>query len=135
LAPRPNSSDRDSFGLLAGLNPLNDPPRAQGSAYDGGWEGYLQRALRQALNPRIPNGYSQVYCGGRNGRGGNLASCRAALKSALQSTIDQLTSLYGSSDPARWTCSRANDNGGADPVLGQYDASKCKPEHEYIAFC
>src|SRR5439155_250826 len=87
LAPRPNSNDGDSFGLLAGLNPLNDPPRAQGSAYDGGWEGYVQRALRQALNPRIRNGYSQVYCGGDgNGGKGSLASCRTALKTALQST-------------------------------------------------
>src|SRR5262249_13501878 len=29
LAPRPNSNDGDGFGLLAGLNPLNDPPRGQ----------------------------------------------------------------------------------------------------------
>ena len=134
LAPRPNSNDGDSFGMLAGLNPLNDPPRAQGSAYDGGWEGYLQRALRQALNPRIPNGYSQVYCGGANGRGGNLASCRAALKSALQTTIDQLTSIYGSSDPASWTCARANDTGGADPGSGQNDSTRCNPELDDIQY-
>jgi hypothetical protein len=135
LAPRPNSNDGDSFGLLASLNPLNDPPRAQGSAYDGGWEGYLQRALRQALNPRIPNHYSQVYCGGDgNGGKGNLTSCRAALKNALQSTIDQLTSIYGSSDPASWTCSRANDTGGADPGSAQNDSGKCNPELDDIQF-
>jgi len=135
LAPRPNSNDGDSFGLLAGLNPLNDPPRAQGSAYDGGWEGYLQRALRQALNPRIRNRYSQAYCGGDgNGGSGNLASCRAALKSALQSTIDRLTTLYGSSDPASWTCARANDTGGADPGSAQRDTSRCNPELDDIQY-
>src|SRR2546425_12951796 len=101
LAPRPNSNDGDSFGLLAGLNPLNDPPRAQGSAYDGGWEGYLQRALRQALNPRIPNRYSQVYCGGDgNGGEGELTSRRAGLEKAPQSTHDPPTSSYRSSDAA-----------------------------------
>ncbi len=135
LAPRPNSNDGDSFGLLTGLNPLNDPPRAQGSAYDGGWEGYLQRALRQALNPRIRNRYSQAYCGGDgNGGSGNLASCRAALKSALQSTIDRLTSLYGSSDPASWTCARANDTGGADSGSAQSDTSRCNPELDDIQY-
>src|SRR2546422_8004655 len=30
-----------------------------GSAYDGGWEGYLQRSLRQAVNPAIASGYSR----------------------------------------------------------------------------
>ena len=135
LAPRPHSSDADSFGQLAGLNPLNDPPRAQGSAYDGGWEGYLQRALRQALNPAIPNGYSQVYCGGDgNGGNGNLGSCQAALQHALQSTIDQLTSIYGSSDPATWTCSRANATGGAGPGSGQNDTSKCNPALDDIQY-
>src|SRR5262249_59123897 len=127
-----------SFGLLAGLNPLNDPPRAQGSAYDGGWEGYLQRALRQVLNPRIPNRYSQVYCGGSNGQGGNLASCRAALQSALQSTIDQLTSIYGSSDPTSWTCSRANHTGGGAARAGPEDAGQWHPEppdHQHTARC
>ena len=120
--------------MLAGLNPINVPPRAEGAAYDGGWEGYLLRALLQVLNPRIPNGYSQVYCGGANGRGGNLASCRAALKSALQSTIDQLTSIYGSSDPASWTCARANDTGGADPGSGQNDSTRCNPELDDIQY-
>jgi len=135
LAPRPNSNDGDSFGLLAGLNPLNDPPRAQGSAYDGGWEGYVQRALRQALNPRIRNGYSQVYCGGDgNGGKGSLASCRTALKTALQSTIDQLARLYGSSDPTTWICSRTNDTGGADPGSGQSDSARCNPELDDIQF-
>src|SRR3989441_5546757 len=108
LAPRPNSNDGDSFGLLAGINPLNDPPRAQGSAYDGGWEGYLQRSLLQAVNPSIASGYSQVYCGGDgSGASGSLPSCQASVKSALDAAIAKLTSIYGSSDPNAWTCSRS----------------------------
>jgi len=95
----------------------------------------VQRALRQALNPRIRNGYSQVYCGGDgNGGKGSLASCRTALKTALQSTIDQLARLYGSSDPTTWTCSRTNDTGGADPGSGQSDSARCNPELDDIQF-
>src|SRR5439155_5364423 len=131
LAPwpsaRPNTGDADSFAQLAGLNGLNDIPRAQGSAYDGGWEGYLQRSLLQAVNPSIANGYSQAYCGG-DGTGGNgsRASCQTALKGALDSTIETLTKLYGSSDPTAWTCSRSNETSqGAGS--GQVDGSRCNP--------
>jgi acyl-homoserine lactone acylase PvdQ len=135
LSPRANTSEPDSFGQLTGLNPLNDLPRAQGSAYDGGWEGYLQRSLQQAVNPAIAHGYSQVYCGG-NGSGGNgdLASCRAALKSALDSTISQLTNLYGSSDPNAWTCSRSNETGGLAPGSAQADSARCNPSLDDIQY-
>jgi acyl-homoserine lactone acylase PvdQ len=135
LSPRPNSSDANSFAQLTGLNSLNDIPRAQGSAYDGGWEGYLQRSLQQAVNPSLANGYSQVYCGG-DGSGGNgsLASCQAALKSALDSAITQLTSLYGSSDPNTWTCSRSNETGGRAPGSGQADNTKCNPNLDDIQY-
>src|SRR5664280_1055147 len=113
----------------------DDCARAQGSAYDGGWEGYLQRSLQQAVNPAIAHGYSQVYCGG-NGSGGNgdLASCQAALKSALDSTISQLTSIYGSGDPNAWTCSRSNDTGGLAPGSGQADSARCNPSLDDIQY-
>src|SRR5205823_14256309 len=101
--------DAGQFGQLEGLNALNNPPGPVGSAYDGGWEGYLQRALRQAVNPLIANGYSQVYCGGDGrGGGGSLGTCQAAVIAALQATIDALSASYGSADPTTWTCSRTN---------------------------
>jgi len=134
LSPRPNTGDADSFAQLAGLNGLNDIPRAQGSAYDGGWEGYLQRSLLQAVNPSIANGYSQAYCGG-DGTGGNgsRASCQTALKGALDSTIETLTKLYGSSDPNAWTCSRSNETSqGAGS--GQADGSRCNPALDDIQY-
>jgi acyl-homoserine lactone acylase PvdQ len=134
LAPRPNGGEPDSFAELAGLNSLNDLPRAQGSAYDGGWEGYLQRSLQQAVNPTLAHGYSQVYCGGNgSGGNGNLSSCQAALKSALDSTISQLTSLYGTSDPSAWTCSRSNETGRA-PGSAQADNAKCNPSLDDIQY-
>jgi acyl-homoserine lactone acylase PvdQ len=110
--------DGGQFSRLAGINPLNNPPGPLGSAYDGGWEGYLQRALRQAANPLIANGYSQNYCGS-----GSLTACRTAVQTALQGALDALTSAYGSADPATWTCSRSNTN-----------ASQCNPAKDDIQF-
>ena len=100
--------------MLAGLLPINNPPGALGSAYDGGWEGYLQRAFRQAVNPALANGYSQNYCG---------PGCASALQAALQATIDNLTRAYGSSDPNAWTCSRSNSGSG-----------QCNPARDDIVF-
>ena len=135
LSPRPNMSDGDSFAQLAGLNPPVDTPRAQGSAYDGGWEGYLQRSLLQAVNPSIADGYSQVYCGGgESAANGSLASCQAAVKGALDATIAKLTSIYGgSSDPNTWTCSRGNET-ERSPGAGQADGSKCNPALDDIQY-
>ncbi len=110
--------DSAQFAMLQGIVPLNNPPGPGGSAYDGGWEGYLQRALRQAANPAIANPYSQNYCGS-----GSLGACQAALQNALQSTVDALTSAYGSADPAQWTCSRANSGSG-----------QCNPANDDIVF-
>jgi acyl-homoserine lactone acylase PvdQ len=135
LTPAANSGEADSFAQLAGLNPLSDPPRAQGSAYDGGWEGYLQRALQQAVKPGISHGYSQNYCGGDgSGANGDLASCQAALKGALDSTVSQLTSIYGSSDPSAWTCARSNETGGLAPGTAQSDSARCNPSLDDIQF-
>jgi acyl-homoserine lactone acylase PvdQ len=106
------------YGQLAGLMGINNPPGATGSAYDGGWEGYLQRSLQQAVDPAIANAYSQSYCGG-----GSLAACQSALQAALQGAIDALTAAYGSSNPAAWTCSRSNTGAG-----------QCNPAHDDIQF-
>jgi hypothetical protein len=106
------------FGQLTGIMGLNNPPGPVGSAYDGGWEGYLQRALRQAVNPAIANGYSQSYCGS-----GSLSACQAAVQNALQGALDSLTAAYGTADPTAWTCSRSNTN-----------ASQCNPANDDIQF-
>ena len=100
--------------LLRSILPVNNPPGPTGSAYDGGWEGFLQRAFRQAVNPAIANGYSQSYCG---------TGCAARLQAALQATINSLTKAYGSSDPNSWTCARSNSGAG-----------QCNPARDDIVF-
>ena len=112
------SLDGGTFAQLQGIMALNNPPGPTGSSYDGGWEGYLQRALRQAVNPAIANGFSQSYCGS-----GSLSACQTAVQDALQGALDQLSSAYGSADPSTWTCSRSNTN-----------AAQCNPAADDIQF-
>lgn len=110
--------DSGQFSQLQGIMGLNNPPGPTGSAYDGGWEGYLQRALRQAVNPAIANGYSQSYCGS-----GSLSACQTAVVNALQGALDKLTAAYGTSDPTQWGCSRSNTGAG-----------QCNPAGDDIQF-
>jgi acyl-homoserine lactone acylase PvdQ len=110
--------DSSQFARMAGIMGLNNPPGPLGSAYDGGWEGYLQRSLTQAVNPTTSPAYSQSYCGG-----GALATCQKALIAAIQATIDAETKAYGSSNPASWTCDRANTGAG-----------QCNPAADDIVF-
>ena len=106
------------FAQLASINGINNPPGPGGSAYDGGWEGYLQRSLDQALNPSIANAYSQSYCGA-----GNLGACQAAVAGALQAAIEALTASYGTADPSAWTCAHSNAGSG-----------QCNPARDDIQF-
>ena len=117
------------YSQLAGIMPINDRPRAQGSAYDGGWEGYLQRALYQAQG-LAAHPYSQSYCGG-----GSLAACQTALVNALDATIAAMTTKYSGADPTSWTCSRSNGaSGGAGNGTGQIPGVKCNPAFDDIVY-
>src|SRR5207302_1459196 len=121
--------DAGQFSQLLGLNFDTDRPREQGSAYDGGWEGYLQRSMLQAIG-QSSHPYSQSYCGA-----GSLAACQVALQGALQATMDELTSLYGTSDPSGWTCSRSNPAAnGAGPGSGQVAGVQCNPTYDDIQY-
>ena len=66
---RPLQRDQGKIGF-------DDQPRDQGSAYQEGWYGYMQKDLRDLLGVPVQGPYSRVYCGG-----GDLATCAAALVS------------------------------------------------------
>jgi hypothetical protein len=120
-----SSSQHDQ---LAALNPIDNAPGDVGSAYDGGWVGYLQRSFQQALGGAA-HPYSQSYCGN-----GSLAACQTALQNALQGTIDALSALYGTTDSTQWTCSRSNDTGGRAGGSGQALGVKCNPVLDDIQY-
>jgi hypothetical protein len=84
-------------GLLGQLQGRDDSPRSgNGSAYGGGWYGYVQKDLRSLLGRRVRGAYSRRYCGG-----GNLAACRASLWAAIQASADALAAAQGG-DPNAW---------------------------------
>jgi acyl-homoserine lactone acylase PvdQ len=79
------------FQQLQTVIGLDDRPRAQGSAYQSGWYGYVEKDLRSVLGQRVEGRYSREYCGG-----GRLGRCRQALLSSLQAALEvNDEDLYG----------------------------------------
>ena len=79
------------FQQLQAMIGLDDRPRAQGSAYQSGWYGYVQKDLRALLGERVEGRYSRAYCGG-----GRVGRCRQALLSSLQTALGVTAEqLYG----------------------------------------
>jgi len=74
------------FGKLEGMVDPDDEPNVHGqhlgSAYNGGWYGYVQKDLRTILGDKVKGRYSRVYCGG-----GKLKRCRAALTASLAKAV------------------------------------------------
>jgi acyl-homoserine lactone acylase PvdQ len=84
-------------GLLGQLETRDQSPRtANGSAYDDGWYGYVDKDLRTLLGEPVSGPYSRRYCGN-----GDLAACRASLWAAIQSSADALAGSQGT-DPNAW---------------------------------
>ncbi|HEY3735677.1 MAG TPA: penicillin acylase family protein [Streptosporangiaceae bacterium] len=91
-----------------------------GSAYDGGWEGYTEKALDQATGQSVAQPFSSVVTGRLCGSGG-LSDCGAALDAALQSTYQALvTANGGSTNVALWTADANTVAAGL--TMPQYDA-------------
>jgi acyl-homoserine lactone acylase PvdQ len=84
-------------GLLGRLMTRDQSPRtANGSAYSGGWYGYVDKDLRSLLGDPVRGAYSRRYCGN-----GDLAACRASLWAVIQSSADALAASQGT-DPNAW---------------------------------
>jgi hypothetical protein len=60
----------------------HDIELGRGSAFNGGWYGYVQKDLRNVLGRRVRGRYSRRYCGG-----GNLGRCREALADSLRAAL------------------------------------------------
>jgi acyl-homoserine lactone acylase PvdQ len=74
------------FDAIRDIRSIDDTPHKsgvnQGSAYNGGWYGYVQKDLRTVLGRKVRGRYSRTYCGK-----GDLARCRAALIDSLEQAI------------------------------------------------
>ena len=95
---------------LEQVQPLDDPANSQGSAYDSGWYGYVDKDLRALLGKPVSGRFYRQYCGA-----GMLSACQALLWSALDAAGNALAPAQGP-DPAQWradaTAERIRFSGG-----------------------
>jgi acyl-homoserine lactone acylase PvdQ len=63
-------------------NEPNNHGQHLGSAYQGGWWGYVSKDLRRVLGQPATDGFSRTYCGN-----GSLSACRDALRDALADAL------------------------------------------------
>ncbi len=94
----------EDLGVMVGGR--HNAPGGTGSAFQGGYYGYLRRVLDMALGQSSAP-YQQLQCAGT----GVLADCRAALLTSLQQTISDL-----GTDMTQW-----------DPTLESDDAINHSP--------
>jgi acyl-homoserine lactone acylase PvdQ len=71
---------KSGFDAVHSMINFDDPNRIEhlGSAFDGGWYGYVSKDLRTLLGDHVRGRYSRVYCGK-----GKLSACRTALLNSL----------------------------------------------------
>lgn len=96
------------YSAMTGVLPVDDSPYGgaeagvshKGSSFQSGWYSYVDKDLRSVLGRPVQGGLTQTFCGG-----GDLASCRSALLSALTTAADTpASSVY----PADSVCSAGN---------------------------
>ncbi|MGH8922623.1 MAG: penicillin acylase family protein, partial [Actinomycetes bacterium] len=101
------------------VNTPNSGGAHLGSAYDGGWEGYLQKTLQQLQGQSVPAPFTSVVTDRWCGSG--PAGCGAAIDAALATTYQSLVQANGgSSDVVSWTASSAS--AAAGQTMPQYDS-------------
>ncbi len=81
---------------LAALESRDDAANNQGSAYDSGWYGYVDKDLRTLLGRPVKQPFNVRYCGN-----GDLASCRASLWDAMEAAGAELAAAQGP-NPSAW---------------------------------
>jgi len=108
----------DVFPMSFANTPDNEGANV-GSSYDGGWEGYVVKVLRQLnaehVGAPFPAAVSARLCGPDG-----LSSCFSAIDAALATTYAALTAVNGTSDVSAWTQSTASKNAGE--TMPEFDA-------------
>jgi hypothetical protein len=103
------------------VNTPNSGGAHLGSAYDGGFEGYLMSTLQQLLGRHPKDGFGRVLT--RHECGGGPATCRHSVAKALATTYAALVTANGNGKIATWT----------DSTLS-HAAGQTMPEFDSIGF-
>jgi acyl-homoserine lactone acylase PvdQ len=87
----------DLVERFAQLHQVSNDANPQGSAYQDGWYGYVEKDLRALLGRQVASPYSQRYCGG-----GDIDACRNALWAAIAEACTALAAKQGV-EPTTWS--------------------------------
>jgi acyl-homoserine lactone acylase PvdQ len=87
---------------------FDNEPSGVGSAYQGGFYGQVEKALRSSLGRKVRGAHSIKYCG-------KLKACRAALLTSLDAAVAELEAAF-SEDPATWDVDETVDQINFVPV-------------------
>jgi acyl-homoserine lactone acylase PvdQ len=99
----------DLYAALVANLKIDERPSAQGSSFQSGWWGFVQRDLRKVLGDPVKASQPVTFCGA-----GSLAACRSVLTdSLLAATKVPATTTYPAGDCA------AGDQFCADQIVHQ----------------
>jgi len=100
----------DLYDALVHTQKIDERPSAQGSAFQTGWWGFVQRDLRKVLGDPVKTPQPVTFCGG-----GALAACRTVLGDSLGAALQvPAATTY----PAAGGCA-AGDQFCADQIVHQ----------------
>jgi hypothetical protein len=101
----------DLYAKLKKMIGIDDPPRAQGSAYDDGWYSYVQKDLRRLLGRKVKQPLSRTYCGRGKKPNTELKSCGRILALTLRAAAATPASQLYPQSPGCFT------GGGGDSQM------------------
>jgi len=111
---------KDGAGVAVGYTHVpesfaDQPNLNLGSAYNGGWESYVVKALQQVggTQPQTPlsSDMTSRLCGS------GLGGCPAAIGAALVATYDRLASVNGTANVSAWTADSDTNNIPANDTI------------------
>jgi hypothetical protein len=108
------------------VNTPNSGDAHLGSAYDGGWEGYMQKTIQQLRGKHPADPFTKVIS--KHWCTSGPASCRKAIHKALLKTYKSLKKINGTPKVIKWTKDSAlvNDPAG-DKTMPEYDSIHFRP--------
>jgi acyl-homoserine lactone acylase PvdQ len=127
-----DGASRSGYGILPMqfVNTPNSGDAHLGSAYDGGWEGYLQKTLQQLRGKHPLDPFTSVitshWCGG------GPTTCRNAIDKALRRTYTSLKKENGTAKVTSWTKDSAlladrKSAGQPGETMPEFDAINFRP--------
>ena len=118
-SPAPGSTAGYTVLPMGFVNEPDNGGAHLGSAYDGGWEGYLVKVLEQIQGQPVAQPFTTEVTS--NLCGGGLATCPASIDAALAQAYQALVAANGgSTDVASWT--QDSETVATSTTLPTYDA-------------